>query len=560
MSLLCNRIEEFSIEYLRGELSRELKISFDRHLELCSKCKRKFMLIKENFTTVYTKSKLPDNFNTMVMNSIDKSKYVKNRVIAPRKRLLLAAAVIVTVGIIAGFSEPLGQRIESLIYKLQGHKFYKGFDFTNEETKLNMEKSKEIYSKYITVVDEMLSNMKPGEVKTLELKEEAMAGLYLKLYKGDTNDIVNCCIDEERWRVRGEITMAFGTSSSSAEKIIEEGSFIALFDPLPADNASMSVKNIDNKTGSLTTYYEWDKTNHVSIQLSPTAVLPKSPQKELINIQQFEGIYEDINYQTGKEGQITIYMGDNKLLKALVIRTKYTDTMNKEKFIALVKTIKLYNEDANTIKPLNPESFFLGVLDVRVEDYYSEFMNVLNGKSRNFNIKVAEGVKLEGYEKTKENRNYALVYNNKSLNELSKYSNYPLLIHKDIFDKATGNTVKITGHGYSKSKEIFGFLDYKMGDKSKYGGYEIFEYKGRSMKYSDLDIIMEDFSGWNMETELIFDKKKNPYLVYKTSEAVVFRTVTTIDNKHVLYQIHLPKEILQDKSYEDFVNELQILH
>jgi hypothetical protein len=560
MPLLCDRLEELSIEYLRGDLNSELQANFENHLQICQKCKYKFLLIKKNFKTVLTQSKLPMNFNNMVMNSIDKSRYMKTQAMKLRKRLILTTAVLLTLGIITGFSEPLGQKIDNLIYKLQGHKWFKGFETRSMEGRLNLEKAKEIFEKYTSEVDVVLSNMKPGEVKTLELKEEAMEDLYLKLYKGDTNDVVNLCINDEELRVKGESTVSFGINSSTVDTVIQQGTFIALFDPLPSDNAVVSVVDIDNATGSLHVFYHWDNTNFAGIQLSPSATLSKGSKKEIINIQQFEAIYEDNASPSGKEGQITLYLGENKLLKALVLIAKYTDTMNKERFIALANTIKFYNEDANMIKSLTPENFFLGVLDTRVEKHYAEFINTLNISNKNFNIKIADGVKLEGYEKTKENRNYALVYNNKSLNELSKHSNYPLLVHRDLFDKASEHIMRIEGQGYLKSKTAHGSLSFKVGKKIMHGGYLITEYVGRAAKYTPLDIIMDDLSGWGKNVDLFFDKSSNPYIVYKTSDAVVFRTITTIENRHVLYQIFIPEEMLQKKNYETFINELQVLN
>jgi hypothetical protein len=558
MMVLCNRIEELSLEYLREELGKELKIDFEKHLELCSQCKKKFMIIRSNFRKQYSSIELPEDFNSRIMNSIDKNRYRRKGTIQIRKRIALTAAAVVTLGLITGFSEPISSKINELIYKIQGRVNVSKLQLTTKATKLNQEKANDIYEKYASVAEETLKTMKPGEIKTIELDNEEISGLILKLYKSDKNDVVNLCIGDEEWRVKGEHLIIFETNKTTVEKIIEEGSFIAVLDPLPDDKTTVEVNDM-RQSGILSTNYKLGDGSVIGVQLAKSSNFARETNRELVKSNALEGIYEEFEEKNGREGRVSFFLGEDAKQRALVIRTIYTQQMTKERFLEIAKNIKLYNESANKNEQPTPKEYFKGIVDLRLADKYDEFLKKVRDKSANFNIKIDEGVTLSGYKNTDIDNQYGIEYENKSFEDIVQYMNYPLLVNKDIFSQSIGNKIRITGYGYSEAKTIHGWLDYKFGKERKSITLQVFPIQRALSKYSIMDITIEQVSEWEMESSIILDRNNNAYIIYKGQENTVFRTIKKYNNRYVTFQIIVPPEILKGKTYETFINELEFL-
>jgi hypothetical protein len=559
MMVLCNRIEEFSVEYLREELCKDLKIDFEKHLELCSECKNKFMLIKANFKKPYTSMELPVDFNSRIMNSIDKSRYKRNRTIQIRKRIVLAATVIVTLGLVTGFSEPISNKINELIYKIQGRLNVSKLESTTKATKLTQEKAKEIYEGYANVAEETLKTMKVGDVKTIELDNEEISGIILKLYKSDKNDVVNLCIGDEKWRVKGEHLIIFETNKTTVEKIIDEGSFIAVLDPLPDGKTTIEVNDMRQQTGRLFINHKFGDGSIIGVELAKSSNFTTETNRELVKLNALEGIYEEVEGKNGREGRVSFFLGEDAKQRALVIRTMYSQQMTEERFLEIIRNIKFYNESANKNEQPTPKEYFKGVVDLRLADKYDEFLKKVRDKSANFNIKIDEGVTLSGYKNTDINYQYGIDYENKSFEDIVQYMNYPLVVNKDIFSQSIGNKVRITGYGFSEAKIIHGWLDYKFGKERKIITFEVFPIQRALSKYSIMDITIEQVSEWEMESSIILDRNNNAYIIYKAQENTVFRTIKKYNNRYITYQISVPPEILKDTPYETFINELEFI-
>ncbi len=98
----CKTASILMMEYIDGEIKELDKIELFKHLESCKDCNEAFLLLSESIDMIESMDEIepPENIETLVMSSIDVTKYnVKVRI----KKSIIISSILVVFMILGGY-------------------------------------------------------------------------------------------------------------------------------------------------------------------------------------------------------------------------------------------------------------------------------------------------------------------------------------------------------------------------------------------------------------------------------------------------------------------------
>ncbi len=630
--MMCNDIPGIIIRKLQNELNVKEKKKLDKHLKKCIECRRKYYFITANYDPSLgtasclaakesreTDSKLIIGYNQNelihnVMSGIDTYRYnisanrnnaqVSNNMKTKIRWAFVCLAVIISLSITA-FAKPIYKSLTELLGEISiNHNYYLkqatgGIEKTTPKKKTeteikDMQKSLAeadiLYDKYKYKVDEIITEMKPGELRTLNFEGER-DDFYVGLGKGIESKTIIYGIKGNSGHIRVEgIPTSYraraDSKDMSIEELIHQGYFTPVLEYLPEGYEFSGVGFSKDEISSIT--YRNNKTDendyndYISIYLATDRVnIDDDAEKTLELINGYQAIYMEEEAVGNRFGKFIIYLGDNKRLKVLTLAANLKEgSLEKSDLYNMAQNIRYYNEESNEI---TYNGYFKNVKDTVPQQKLDEFFEKVEKGEKDIRIQLEDDVRLSRKAGSGKSETYYIEYFGNDQGKIKQYSNYPMLMNLEIFKDSMLENLAIIGFGYKWDKEVHFSIKSRESigaNKNKSSANRLNDtiaridarvLDSRLKLYPVFDVVIDDYvSCMNSEVryeELIFDKNNHPYIVTeakstdaKTGKETIFgryfRTVKETAGDYVHYNITIPYTMLKDMSDQEFIDGL----